>query len=251
MSYIGVDWASKGWFAVSVNEGCIEELGFYPTIFNLWNQHSTADRILIDIPIGLCTDQRRECDVEAKEMLNPHRGSSLFYTPIRDAVQAENIEAAKAEQSDLDFSVQNQAWALVPRIREVDEFLAMFADELEPTQIRETHPEVCFAALNEGEPVSSKKKSKDGIDARLDLLESHLTNPRGKFEEAVETYTEPAYAPVIGKSKRDDILDAMVAALTAEQCGDDPSRLPRKTEPQVDEAREREIEIIYYPEVTQ
>lgn len=247
--YVGVDWASKGWFAIHLSETSESGMGFYPSIFNLWHHHRDAERILIDVPVGLSSNRKRECDVEAKEVLGSVRGNSVFYTPTRKGVEAQNIKEAKQAQENLDFSVQNQAWAIVPRIQEVDEFLEMFGDEIGNTDIRETHPEICFWALNDGEPLTHGKKTEEGIEERLGLLSNHLTDARGLYENAVETFTEPEWAPVIGKSGRDDILDAMVAALTAKECGRNPPRLPKKSDPGYDDVRGREIEMVFWPDI--
>lgn len=249
MSYIGVDWASKGWFSVRLFDNQNAELSFHPSIFNLWHHHRDADRIFIDIPIGLPSNKKRTCDVEAKQALGSTRGNSVFYTPTRDAVKAQNIRDAKDAQEGLDFSVQNQAWSIVPRIQEVDEFLEMFNEEIDTMDIRETHPEICFWALNDGEPMTYKKKTEEGIEERLGLLSNHLIGARGLYEDAVETFTEPEWAPVIGKSGRDDILDAMVAALTAKECGEDPPRLPEESNPEYDDVRGREMEIVFWPDI--
>ncbi len=224
-------------------------MGFYPSVFNLWHHHQDADRILIDIPIGLKDDGKRWCDVEAKQLLGSSRGNSVFYTPIRAGVEAQNIKEAKRAQKSLHFSIQNQAWAIVPRIQEVDEFLEMFEEEVDNTDIRETHPEICFWALNDGEPMTHGKKTEEGIEERLSLLSNYLTDARGLYEDAVETFTEPEWASVIGKSGRDDILDAMVAALTARECGENPPRLPKESKPEYDDVRGREIEIVFWPDI--
>lgn len=246
--YIGVDWASNGWFAVCLSDDGDSEMAFYPTIFNLWNHHRDADRILIDIPIGLRSGGKRACDVEAKQRLGGRRGNSVFYTPIREAVEAQTITDAKRAQDSLDFSVQNQAWGIVPRIQEVDEFLMMFSEELVNTEIRETHPELCFTALNGGEPMTHDKQTETGRDERLAVLSGFLVDAHGLYHEAVETFTEPDWAPVVGKSGRDDIIDAMVATLTARECGSTPPRLPNRSEPAVDEVHNRALEIVYWPE---
>ncbi|MFC4247857.1 DUF429 domain-containing protein [Natribaculum luteum] len=247
--YIGVDWASNGWFAFCLTDRDDANMDFYPSIYNLWHHQRDADRLLIDIPIGLSSNGKRACDIEAKQALGSKRGNSVFYTPIREGVEAQNIKEAKQAQKALDFSVQNQAWAIVPRIQEVDEFFEMFAGKIGDTDIRETHPEICFWALNDGEPMTHGKKTEEGIEERLGLLSNHLTDARGLYEEAVETFTEPEWAPVIGKSGRDDILDAMVAALTARECGENPPRLPKESSPEYDDVRGREMEIIFWPNI--
>ena len=249
MKYVGIDWASKCWFAVILGQNKRPEPEFYPTIFHLWYHQHDADRILVDIPIGLQSDRKRACDVEAKQVLGSTRGNSVFYTPTRKGVEAQNIKEAKQAQDALDFSVQNQAWAIVPRIQEVDEFLEMFDGEIGNTEIRETHPEVCFCALNDGAPLMHEKKTQEGIEERLSVLSEHLTDARSLYDNAVETFMEPEWAPVIGKSARDDILDAMVAALTARECGENPPRLPQESNLEYDDVREREMEIVFWPDI--
>jgi len=65
--YIGGDWASKGWFGAILRENGEYDTDFVPSIWSLWKYHSDATRIFIDIPIGLPSNSRRTCDVEAKE----------------------------------------------------------------------------------------------------------------------------------------------------------------------------------------
>ena len=68
---------------------------------------------------------------------------------------AQNIKIAKECHREVgtNFSVQNQAWSLVPRIREAD---ALVADRDDYQDVLETHPEVCFGTLN-GSPLDHSK----------------------------------------------------------------------------------------------
>lgn len=242
--FVGVDWANNGWFAVSSVEESVE-YGYFPSITDLWHHHQDAEAICIDIPVGLRADDRRACDREAKQVLGD-KGSSLFYTPTRDAVNASNICAAKTAQESLDFSVQNQAWALVPCIREVDAFLER-TEQTDRPRIIETHPEVAFAALNDGVPLDDPKDTEDGEDERLELLERWLPNVQSHFTEIADQYQGPDYA--LELTDKDDILDAMVAAVVATHGGSDPPTLPKHSEQQTDTCHQRPIEIAYYPEV--
>lgn len=182
--YAGVDWAGKGWFAVFLTEENGLEGEYYPTLWNLWRERSDdIDRMLVDIPIGLCEDRKRACDIEAKQRLGGRQQSSVFYTPIRDAVYVQNIEAAKERhrEAGTDFSIQNQAWSLVPRIREADAFVADHGDS---RKVLETHPEVCFVTLKGG-PLDHSKKTDEGIEERLALLD-------GASEVDVEAFYKTA-----------------------------------------------------------
>jgi predicted RNase H-like nuclease len=239
MTYIGVDWASKGWFTVTLGDGK-PKAGFYPTVFNMWHDidANAVDNVLIDIPIGLRESDIRACDVEAKDVLG-ERGKSVFYTPVRDAVESTNLTEAKKAQEDEEFSIQNQAWGIVPRIREVDVFLQETdgANDV----VFETHPEVCFAALGDG-PAEDEKKTEDGAENRVNILDGYLNDAKGLYTKWTKEYTEPQYAPVAGK---DDIVDAMAAAVTAREYDKNPARLPRKADAGRDEALKRDIEIVY------
>lgn len=246
VKHIGLDWASKGWFGVILHDDGEWTADLFPSILSLWKYHSDAARILVDVPIGLPTAGKRGCDVEAKEKLQRHQ-HSVFYTPIREAVYRRNLLEAKELQRERDvgFSIQNQAWSIVPRIREVDEFL----DEHPGARDRllETHPEVCFWALNGGTPLEGTKRTGPGIERRKQLLWEEYPDARVIFEESVDRYTSPDYAPMVGGV--DDILDALVAAVTARRPDSELSRLPADDVPPTDE-RGLPMQIVY-PDTTE
>lgn len=240
--YVGADWAGKGWFAVFLTNDGDCEGDYYPTIWNLWRERG-ADlrRMLVDIPIGLCEDTKRACDMAAKTYIGPKQQSSLFYTPIRDAIYAKNIETGKEyhRKANTDFNIQNQAWSLVPRIREIDVFVQ---DMKESHKVLETHPEACFVALNDDQHLSHSKKTERGIEERLNLLENAAGfDVRGFYEDARSIFLEPSYAPMIGD--KDDIVDALVAAVSAASTGNDLPSLPCDGDPDYDETLNREVEI--------
>lgn len=220
--YVGLDRASKGWFGVVLRDGGSWETDLFPSIWSVWKYHSDAARILVDIPIGLPSDGRRDCDVRAKELLD-QRQRSVFYTPIRNAVYQQNLDEAKAiNETEADFSIQNQAWSTVPRIREVDEFLDMYPSARD--RLCETHPEVCFYALNGRNALDGSKKSEEGRRRRKALLADEHPDAMTIYEESVDRYTSPSYAPMVSGS--DDILDALVAAVTARRSSDECLTLP-------------------------
>lgn len=239
---VGVDWAGNGWVA-AIREDEEWSVEFYPTVLNLWSAHREAATILVDIPIGLRESGKRACDLAAKSALGGSRQASVFLTPTREAVFAPNIESAKTRQKPADFGVQNQVWAIVPRIRELDVFLREFAGQISEDQILEAHPELCFAGLNGGDPIDASKGTDEGKKTRLAVLDSVDPDLVATFEDAVETYTTPSYAPTIAASKTDDILDALVLAATAAQGVENLERLP--ADPGHDPVLDRPIEIVY------
>ena len=243
-TYIGLDWAGKGWFGVVLYDDTTWETDLFPTIWSVWKRHSDATRILIDIPIGLPSNGPRACDIDAKKTLGG-RGSSVFYTPVRDAVYQQNLAAAKQTNEAAGYSIQNQAWAIVPRVREVDEFIDMNPGVRD--RLAETHPELCFYSLNGYEAVPPKT-SDEGIERRRTLLADEDPRAMAIYEESRESYLQPDYAPLV--SGEDDILDAMVAALTARRPEAELSRLPTDTEPPRD-ARGLPMQMVYPGDVSQ
>jgi predicted RNase H-like nuclease len=166
--YVGLDWAGRGWFGVVLDDADGWETAVFPTVWSCWKYHSDADRILVDVPIGLPGGARRDCDVEARAKLG-RRGGSVFYAPVREAVHEDTLAEAKAtNEAAADFSVQNQAWSIVPRIRAVDEFLDMYPSARD--RLAETHPELCFYALNGHTPLPEPKVTAAGVEHRTALL---------------------------------------------------------------------------------
>ena len=219
--YVGLDWASNGWFG-AILDGGEWETELFPSVWSVWKYHSDAERILIDIPIGLPADAKRECDVEARRALG-RRGGSIFYTPIRDAVYCQTLTEAKAEnEAAADFSIQNQAWSIVPRIREVDEFLDMYPSARD--RLVETHPEVCFYALNGRRTLADSKRTAAGVRRRRELLAEEHPVAGEVCETAIERYTTPSYAPSVGGAA--DIVDAVAAAVTARRGPEGWATLP-------------------------
>lgn len=160
--YIGVDGCSDGWIAVRHDQDGYESSGLYRDIEELWSVHGdTAESVLIDVPIGLREDsnEKRPCDDAARGKLSPKRHSSVFSVPVRSAVCENTYEEAKATQETrTDGSLGVQSWAISGKIAELDTFLG----ETEPDTvgtIREAHPEVCFWALNDESPTSTRRRA--------------------------------------------------------------------------------------------
>jgi predicted RNase H-like nuclease len=242
-TFCGADWAGHGWVTATSTGDGPPDIGYQPTVYDVWKSLAGDRRLAIDIPIGLTTDGRRHCDLEARRVLQT-RGNSLFYTPTREAVYETNLELAKDAQEHLDFSVQNQVWSLVPRIREVDRFIQATAETLDQHQVIETHPEVAFAALNGGLPMERSKKEELGGGERLAALEeTSLTGVGEAYRKAREEFGGPDYATKLAKP--DDILDALVALVVAMEGGHEPPALPQRTEADVDTVLDRRCRIAY------
>ena len=102
-----------------------------------------------------------------------------------------------------------QAFAIVPKIEEVDTLLR--GHPKARGVVREIHPELCFAGLA-GHAMKHSKKKSYGFSERRSVLT--------KLWPEVEKLIDNALQGTLRKHvARDDVLDAAVAALTACQDG--------------------------------
>jgi len=99
-----------------------------------------------------------------------------------------------------------QSWAIAPKIRVIDGLLRTDANLRH--KIRESHPEVCFWALNGEKPMRYNKTTSEGRAERLMLLRRFLPNADAVYAYATTNYRRK-------QASRDDIVDAMVLAVTA------------------------------------
>ena len=153
----------------------------------------------IDIPIGLL-DGPRACDKAARNLLGQPRGTSVFAAPCRGALSSNDHTSATATNlRTTGRGLSQQAWGIASKIKQVDDAITSDCQRW----ALEVHPEVCFWALAGERPMAHGKKTKAGVEERLDLL-------RCVFP-AIERYLQNR-PPGVG---RDDLLDAAVAAWTA------------------------------------
>lgn len=214
-NYVGVDWASGCWVVVEFGESA--DVSTEPSILNVWNQHEGANCILVDIPIGLESDGPRDCDIAARTRLS-ERSSTVYLTPTSKAVAERNYHRAKRKNKSTK-GLGSQAWWLIPRIREVDAFLERFPDA--DDKVHESHPEVCFAVLNNGGDALQSKNSDAGHEQRLNILKSNqLGSDEREFGRQIGDYVERRREEAdwhhgIQTGRLDDVVDAAVLALTA------------------------------------
>src|SRR6266571_2722228 len=89
--------------------------------------------------------------------------------------------------------------------------------------VREMHPELCFWALNEGQPLRHNKKTQEGYDERVALLSRSVAGVVG----LVDTVLRETRRSVV---QRDDVVDALVGAVVARLSRGDLKTLPEAPE---------------------
>lgn len=235
---IGVDWASGSWLAVVFSGSDLSETKVFDEIETLWDTYQeTADRIVVDVPIGLCESREaatycceetdgelsRRCDDLARTVISP-RSSSVFTPPAREAARMaarddDSYSAVNALNKELTGKgIMQQAANISDGIVEVEDLLLEGGGE--PDVLVEGHPELCFRAFK-GEPLDHSKKSAAGVEERLDALENVAEYDRGEWRKAAADLRDEEVTAQI-----DDVLDALALALTACASDDDLHTLP-------------------------
>lgn len=199
---IGVDGCKGGWIAAIIDR---EELRVekYQSMEQLVSRYPVFDEFLIDMVIGFPDNEKDfRPDTLARKIVAP-RTSTIFAVPCRNAVYAETErEQILCNQMALGKSLAKQSMAIIPKMRELDNFLN--ERDVYKNVIKESHPEVCFARLN-GSVVMSKKAEKEGMSERVHILKKYVPI----LSEAYILQKTKEY-----KCNADDIVDAICLAVT-------------------------------------
>jgi len=207
--YIGIDGCSKGWIAVTLDYGQLR-IKRYKTLSEIIDANPLPATFLIDMPIGLPEklEENRPDSAARKEL--GERKSTIFPVPCRQAVHAvgQSRDATVKLQKEINNqvlkkSLSSQSIAIIPKIKEVDDFLQAHREYKEI--LCESHPELCFARLK-GSVLQTKKSSAVGATERSAILSKHIKDERLEFVYDLAKELE---------CKPDDILDAACLAVTA------------------------------------
>ena len=202
MAVLGVDACRAGWVGVLLGAGRV--VGVFgmdlPQLLVACERTGIKPHVLaIDMPIGLPDQSDRQADVLARRFVGP-RASSVFPTPVRAVLSADSYAVAcEVSRGLTGKAISQQAFALLPRLVEVDERVRHLG-----VAVIEVHPEVTFAQIA-GVPLVHAKRTAAGQAHRRQLLESHGI--------AID-------ADLLGLgrvAKPDDVLDAAAAAWTAQR----------------------------------
>ncbi len=232
--FVGADSCKDGWFIVVVEDNSWGA-DVLPDMRSLWQKFSSALLILVDIPIGLPESGPRRCDIEARKLLGRPRRSSVFPVPCWAAISAETYEKA----SNINYQrtgkrLSRQTWSITPKIREVNCFLLEVKSAR--SRVREIHPEICFWALAGGQPMRHSKKTEEGFCERRKVLHSIYPCTSDIIQCALSKWK--------GQVAKDDVLDALSAAITAAAGGENLTSIPER--PELD-SRGLRMEMVYKP----
>ena len=192
---VGADGCPTGWVLALHEKGQNPELHFVTAFADALDAFPSAAVFAIDIPIGLPEVDSRTADIEARAFIGA-LCSIVFPAPPTAVLAANDYgEALELARRATSKGISRQAWALLPKIREIA--------ELESDQrLFEVHPEVSFCALAKA-PLQASKKTWNGLEERRRLL-------------AKVGLTAPSTAGMAGdRAAPNDILDALAACWSA------------------------------------
>ncbi len=221
-AFAGVDAHRKGWVAIVLDFSGFVGAHTFARFADLAGDLSAAEVIAVDIPIGVSNDYPRRADIGAREFVGRRR-SSVFLTPPMPVLQTADYAAARrTAREQFDIGVSAQAYALAPKILEVDQVAKT------DRRIIEVHPEACFTAMG-GREVESSKTTWAGMKTRERLLEANGISIPDDLGDA-------------GAAKPDDVLDAAAAAWTARRY----SAGTANSLPPISRSRDSKASVIWY-----
>ncbi|MDX1498740.1 MAG: DUF429 domain-containing protein [Woeseiaceae bacterium] len=202
----GLDGCRGGWFCV-LADGEIGSPGWFlaPTFAAALARLESCTIVGVDIPIGLPERGARDCDQAARQRLGPRRRASVFPAPPRALLGAADYPDACARAVAVAGKcISLQTFNILPKIEEVDRVLAR--SPWAALIVREVHPELAFATLNDNRPIAASKRSPAGFAERRALLQAAVGS--APIEAALAEYPRKLVA-------RDDVLDAFAVMVAA------------------------------------
>ncbi len=154
----------------------------------------------------------------ARKLLRSRRASSVFPVPVREALDCStDAEASRRNHELTGRKLSVQSLVIRKKISEVDKLLR--CSEKARRLVREVHPELCFWGFA-GHSMREPKKSKEGYRERIEVLRQYRPEAGREIEGMMKRYLRKVVA-------RDDIVDAMAAAMTASAKPSDLRTLPQ------------------------
>lgn len=189
----------------------------------LWKELGPITRCYVDMPIGLPGGviTRRTCDFAARRLLGRSRASSVFPPPARATLGTQDyVEACVANLQAVGCKISQQAFNIMPKIRELDEWLLSTPGFMDI--VHEAHPELVFQRLAGNGGSLPPKRKESGRIARERVLREEAPASWELLMEGIRD-TRKAVA------SKEDWLDALALAVAcAENRGNavlpDPER---------------------------
>ena len=252
IKYVGVDVCKAGWIGVGLDDGDGWDVKASVDFSDMLAHFGDASIILVDMPIGLPEDGKpslRDCDGEARRKLGElwrsvfEVPSSRFVNEVMDNPCWGHPKANEWSKGQYDGGgIAIQSFAITRKIGELDEALSR-RDKGASPKIRESHPEICFWALNERQPMSHKKSDPEGREERLETLRHCAQDVNNIDVDAISKEIRCKFTK--SQVADDDILDALALAITAKIVSQNGDRLGTLPEDPPTDSKGLPMEMVY------
>jgi predicted RNase H-like nuclease len=176
----GIDGCKSGWVVVSAYEDLSDiEIRLYEKFLDVFEQGLPPQLVAVDMPMGFAEKAEtggRVCERELRKILGREKGSSVFPSPCRAALQydmrdqyAEACRVNRENSIDKAKSITIFCHGIFKKINELDKFVR----ENTNRRIFECHPEYTFALMRNPmapKPIIESKKSAAGLAIRAAVL---------------------------------------------------------------------------------
>ena len=167
----GVEPCAGGWLVAPGNLQGInlapQPAYVLPALAEVLDYRPSFTVIALHAPVGLTDgpDERRGCDVVAKDLLGRRRGA-VVAAPSRKLLDARTFEEAKQIDPTLDIV----RWRSLPKALEAITEVQSWRQR----SVWEVNPELAFRQMNEGIELSYGRRSMHGLAERRALLAARL-----------------------------------------------------------------------------
>ena len=174
----------------------------------------------IDVPVGLVSAGPRVAEQQARALLGPASGRSIFATAPQPAFAvARRLGGTRASRPEADAAsraagaggISTQAWGIADKVLDVEDAVRALGPSGD--RVVEVHPETSFAmmARHFGLPAPASKRSAPGAAQRIGLLARTVTGL-----DVVSALADVPDGPAaLHRVPVDDALDALAAACSA------------------------------------
>ena len=204
--YVGSVARAGAWLAVAYTEEGYDHAAVLEGVGELWTRYEeSAQRIAVDVPIGLEAAQSPRPNERAARELLGERGHVVVPAPVREAARKQRYRtAARVHERKTGGGLSRDAFERARLVSAMDEFLAAI-DEARPVFL-EAHPELCYRAFA-GEPMAHEPDVAAGYAERMRTLAEFDVDAPPTVQSVAEA-TEGHAVPVPA------VVDAVALGLT-------------------------------------
>jgi len=205
--YVGSVARDGAWLAVAYTADGFDHAAVFDGVGELWTRYEeSANRIAIDVAIGLETASAPRPNERAARALLGERDDAVVPAPVREAAKKHRYRAAnRVHERKTGSGLPRRAFERASVVASVDEFLDAI-DDARPVFF-EANPELCYLAFA-GDAPSESPEIASGYAERMRALAGFDRDAPPTVQSVAEA-TEGFRVPIPA------VLDAVALGLTA------------------------------------